>query len=132
MTLGNRLKKLRGKKTQEEVASRVDVSRARYSHYENGRSQPDNEILIKLSNYFGVSVDYLLGGSNTIQQNDTQEYDPLAEINKLIEEYKVEQFGFFDIEKWKKFTPEDVENIRNHFEWLSHKAEERNRNKSKN
>ncbi|MCY7911880.1 helix-turn-helix transcriptional regulator, partial [Bacillus haynesii] len=35
--LGGRLKSLRGKRTQEEVAKQIGVSRARYSHYENGR-----------------------------------------------------------------------------------------------
>lgn len=43
--LGGRLKSLRGKRTQEEVAKQIGVSRARYSHYENGRSEPDYETL---------------------------------------------------------------------------------------
>ncbi|WP_442780418.1 helix-turn-helix domain-containing protein [Bacillus sp. Au-Bac7] len=55
------LKELRGKVTQEEVAKQIGLSRARYSHYENGRSEPDNEMLQKIADYFNVSVDYLLG-----------------------------------------------------------------------
>lgn len=60
--IGGRLKSLRGKKTQEEVANHIGVSRARYSHYENGRSEPDYDTLQKLADYFKVSTDYLLTG----------------------------------------------------------------------
>ena len=60
-TLGVRLKSLRGKKTQEEVSNSLGLSRARYSHYENDRVEPDNEILKKLAEYYKVSTDYLLG-----------------------------------------------------------------------
>lgn len=62
--IGGRLKSLRGKKTQEEVANHIGVSRARYSHYENGRSEPDYDTLQKLADYFKVSTDYLLTGKD--------------------------------------------------------------------
>ncbi|WP_044640766.1 helix-turn-helix domain-containing protein [Risungbinella massiliensis] len=62
--LGKRLKELRGKRTQEEVANDLGILRARYSHYENGRSEPDNETLQRMANYYHVTVDYLLGKSN--------------------------------------------------------------------
>lgn len=55
--IGGRLKSLRGKKTQEEVANHIGVSRARYSHYENGRSEPDYDTPQKLADYFKVSTD---------------------------------------------------------------------------
>ncbi|APX72890.1 helix-turn-helix domain-containing protein [Companilactobacillus allii] len=63
----NRLKLLRQNLglTQQEVANKIGVSRASYSHMENGRNEPDNETLIKLSNFFGVSTDYLLGNDET-------------------------------------------------------------------
>lgn len=60
--IGGRLKSLRGKRTQEEIASHIGVSRARYSHYENGRSEPDYDTLQKLADYFQVTTDYLLTG----------------------------------------------------------------------
>lgn len=62
--LGQRLKKLRGKRTQEEVAKHIGISRARYAHYENERSEPDIETLQKLADYFNVSIDFLLGRTN--------------------------------------------------------------------
>ncbi|WP_443081799.1 helix-turn-helix domain-containing protein [Sutcliffiella sp. NC1] len=59
--IGNRLKQLRGDKSQEEVAKKIGISRARLSHYETGRSEPDTEIIQKLATYYNVSTDYLLG-----------------------------------------------------------------------
>ncbi|PKM61396.1 MAG: transcriptional regulator [Firmicutes bacterium HGW-Firmicutes-4] len=60
---GNKLKSLRSNlgKTQEEIAKSLGLSRAAYSHFENGRNEPDYETLKKISEYFHVSTDYLLG-----------------------------------------------------------------------
>ena len=65
MTFGERLKKLRtdiGLK-QSAVADALNISVQRISLYENGR-EPDYETLIKLAEYFGVLVDYLIGRTN--------------------------------------------------------------------
>lgn len=62
--LGKRLAWLRGSTTQEEVAHNVGISRARYSHYETGRSEPDATTLCKLAEYYNCSLDYLLGLSD--------------------------------------------------------------------
>ncbi|PTX53961.1 DNA-binding XRE family transcriptional regulator [Melghirimyces profundicolus] len=71
--LGKRLKALRGKRTQEDIAKALDISRARYSHYENGRSEPDTEMLQKMADLFGVSTDYLLGRTNDPAQSFDEE-----------------------------------------------------------
>jgi len=62
--IGERLKKLRGKRSQEEIAIKIGISRARLSHYETGRSEPDSEILKKLADFYNVSTDYLISGNN--------------------------------------------------------------------
>ena len=59
--IGQKLKALRGKRRQEDIAKAIGISRARYSHYENEIREPDNDTLKLLANYFGVTVDYLLG-----------------------------------------------------------------------
>lgn len=48
-------------KTQQEVADYLGISRQAYSNYEAGKWEPDFETLLKLGEYFGCSVDYLLG-----------------------------------------------------------------------
>jgi len=59
----DRLKALRKKMnlTQKEVGEKIGLSGKTISSYEQGDRQPDNETLLKLANFFGVSVSYLLG-----------------------------------------------------------------------
>ena len=46
---------------QKDVASHLGIDRTTYVKYETGASQPDGATLAKLADYFGVTVDYLLG-----------------------------------------------------------------------
>lgn len=62
MEIGNNLKMLRKrlKKSQEEVASDLGLTRSTYSGYENGVAQPNLESLIIISDYYKVSIDDLV------------------------------------------------------------------------
>ena len=46
--------------TQEELAYQLNVSRQTVTKWETGTIYPNIEYLIKLSNLFGVSIDYLV------------------------------------------------------------------------
>ncbi len=58
------LTKIRKKKkfSQQKVALDLGISRESLSYYENGKRSPDVEMLCKFSEYFGVSVDFLIHG----------------------------------------------------------------------
>lgn len=58
-----RMKELRvnAKKTQTEVGEILGINQRTYSQYELGNRQIPLEALIKLADFYGVSVDYLLG-----------------------------------------------------------------------
>ena len=58
------LKEIRRKKnySQLKVAMDLSISREALSYYENGKRSPDLEMLWKLSQYFNVSIDYLITG----------------------------------------------------------------------
>ena len=60
---GNRLKTLRKQNnyTQQQLASRLNLTKSVISAYENGLRLPSYEILITISRIFKVSTDYLLG-----------------------------------------------------------------------
>lgn len=46
--------------SQEQLAEQLNVSRQAISKWESGTAVPESEKLVAISNYFGVSVDYLL------------------------------------------------------------------------
>lgn len=50
--------------TQTELASMLGISQRGYSHYEKGDNDIPTEILIRLSQIYGTSTDYILGLSN--------------------------------------------------------------------
>ena len=61
-----RLKELRKKKriSQLKLALELDMNQNTISRYENLEREADYETLIKFADYFGVSLDYLLGRTN--------------------------------------------------------------------
>ena len=64
--LGNRIKVLReelGLK-QEELAKKMSVSPSSIGMYETNKREPNNELILKLAEFFNVSTDYLLGKSD--------------------------------------------------------------------
>ena len=64
-----RLKKLRKERniSQLKIALDLNMNQNTISRYENMEREADYEALIKFADYFGVSVDYLLGITNTNQ-----------------------------------------------------------------
>lgn len=61
--LGQKIKILRtnNKMTQNDLATRLNVTKSVISAYENSLRLPSYDILLKLSNLFSVSTDFLLG-----------------------------------------------------------------------
>lgn len=62
MEIGNNFKLLRKriKKSQEEVAQDLNLTRSTYSGYENGVAQPNLESLVAFSDYYKVPIDDLV------------------------------------------------------------------------
>lgn len=69
LNFGNKLKMLRNISgvTQRELANAIDVERATIAGYETRASEPNYEKLIRISKFFNVSVDYLLGNDEIIK-----------------------------------------------------------------
>ncbi len=83
----NRIYKLR-KKTglkQSELASKVGISQQTLSRIENEISEPAIDVLCALSDYFNVSIDYLMLRTTHIQMANSED-----EVNHLvIENYEL-------------------------------------------
>ena len=48
-------------KTQRDVSGDLGITERGYQNYELGKREPNHETTVKIADYFGVSVDYLLG-----------------------------------------------------------------------
>lgn len=59
----NKIRELRKKRgiTQINFCQKFNIAQSTLSGWENEKWQPDSDTLVKLADYFGVSVDYLLG-----------------------------------------------------------------------
>lgn len=84
------LKLLRKRKniTQKQMADLLKISVNHYQRYEYGTSQADYQTLKKISNYFNVTIDYLLGRSNF--KTETEKQKKFNELSDQIELYKAQ------------------------------------------
>ncbi len=60
--IGLKLIRKKKKLSQLRVAMDLNISREALSYYENGKRSPDTGMLRLLSDYFNVSIDYLING----------------------------------------------------------------------
>jgi len=60
----NRIRELRKQMdlTQKELAKHLQVADSTLSYWEMGKYEPDNDALMKLSRFFHVPIDYIIGG----------------------------------------------------------------------
>lgn len=49
------------KLSQKEIAEKINISQRAYAHYEKGDREPSIETLIKLADFYKVSMDYITG-----------------------------------------------------------------------
>ncbi len=64
------LREIRQRKgyTQLKVAMDLAISREALSYYETGKRSPDTQMLLKMSEYFDVSIHYLITGKEFISR----------------------------------------------------------------
>ena len=60
-----KIRKARGY-SKLQVAMKLNISREALSYYETGKRSPDIEMLVALSDFYGVSIDYLILGRETV------------------------------------------------------------------
>lgn len=75
--INQRLKQLRSENhlTQAQLAEILGIAKTTLAAYEQGKSEPNIELLIKLADYFCVTVDYLIGKTNC----SNSDYQPIAD-----------------------------------------------------
>lgn len=87
-------------RSQKELAVAVGVSTGNVSDWKAGRAKPSTDVVVRIADFFQVSVDYLLGLSE------------IRSTKELIEVYKV------GIDRWLSdslFSPEESKALHNHY-----------------
>lgn len=78
------------KMSQVELANRLGVSKQSVSNWENDNIQPSIEMLIKLSNVFSVSTDYLLGiEQKTYLDVSDLPADVVAHLRQIVDDIRL-------------------------------------------
>lgn len=119
MGFKDRLKELRTKKgiTQETLALDLGIPESTVRRYESSDEHtPRRERLEKIADYFGVSVDYLLGRTN--------DPSPSEKINRKFSD--IENLFFYELDK---LSEEDKKKALEHVRYLRYLAEQENKNK---
>lgn len=60
--IGLKLARKQRNLNQQKVAMDLNISREALSHYENGKREPSHSLLVEMSKYFNVSINYLITG----------------------------------------------------------------------
>lgn len=83
-----RMERLKRGWRQEDVAAMLNMARASYAKYETGKNIPTTENIIKLSEIYNISTDYLLKGMDftTAMKRSIQQGDEWSE--EILEEFE--------------------------------------------
>ncbi|WP_414150342.1 helix-turn-helix domain-containing protein [Acetobacterium carbinolicum] len=115
MKFGDRLKSIRLKNdmTQEEIGNLLNKSKNNISQYETGKREPDLETLKIISNYFKVSLDYLLGNTDDpipvrdVDQDLHDEHNYTKELEDFLKD-NVTTAMFQDYGDWSEEEKRDL------------------------
>ena len=107
----NRIRELRKQKkmTQKELAKHLKIADSTLSYWEMGKYEPDNESLRKLSRFFLVSIDYILGSDIAELETDTifVREAPVAYVTN----YKNLDFSMFRRDEFEGLTEDEIDKL---------------------
>lgn len=92
MSFAERLQELREDRgiSRKELAANLNITVSALGMYEQGRREPNIDMLIKMADYFDVSIDFLVGRSFKNENNEllVEALHLKNEIDKLPQGYK--------------------------------------------
>lgn len=77
--------------TQEEMAKLLAIGQSAYAKWENGRTEPTLDNIIKLANILDVTVDYLLGRSDNFSNTIVLSKNNMKSLSKRLKELRLEK-----------------------------------------
>ncbi len=86
MEIGEKLKSLRKENglTQTELAKKLNIGQTTVAAYENGTHEPQIFSLIAYADYFGCTVDFLVGRDEDYIRTDIRREQPLTEEERRL------------------------------------------------
>lgn len=108
-----RIKELRKKEkiTAKQLGETIGVAESTMSLYENGKREPDHDTLIKLADFFDVSVDYLLGRSDHTEKKTPGVRIPVyGDVAAGIPILAIENYDSDDPDDWEEITQDMARN----------------------
>lgn len=98
MRINNRIKELRefNNLTQKELAAKIDLNYSVLSRIETGERPIRDDELLKIANYFKVTIDYLLGNSSESTTIESENQDISLIMTNLKEKLKNYEGVMFD------------------------------------
>ena len=115
--IGNRIKRVRGKLSQQAFSKQLNVGQTTVGRYERGERSPDAEFLLLLKNHFNISPNWLISGDGQMHDGETQcqsskekkteiEFDqiPLHVLKQIVSDHNDLMDEFIDKKTGKEFN----------------------------
>lgn len=128
MSFGSKLRELRvaAGMTQEQLAKKINLSKANVSKYEADTVEPNLDTLVAISNLFGVTIDYMLDVEQPIDNTSTaiptiiKEYLPIIKyISSLPKDEQPQAKVHF--KEYVQFSKEQRKEVDNFTEYIKSK-----------
>lgn len=111
-TVGRNIKNLRTQKgwTQSDLAERLGVVRATVASWEVGRRVPEPDMLARIGQLFGVSVDRLLGVEPFVGGDESARAAQMVIVEAMMKDRPTKDLIYFL--RGRQLTEEDVEAVK--------------------
>ena len=98
ISIADRLRDLRSRKgvSQDEASEACGISRIALARYETGARSPRPEITVKLADYYGVTVDYLMGRDDIPAPQPAKPLPPPDSIQEYLAQLTPENRAFIE------------------------------------
>ena len=70
---------------QKDIADFLNISKSAYGYYEQGRNEPDIQTIMRLADFYQVSVDYLLGKTDVESSDLSKKESDILKMYRLLD-----------------------------------------------
>lgn len=98
--------------TQQQISNKLGISRSNVANWENGSNEASNDMLLKCSQLFDCSIDYLLGKSKFRNNNEFLQKNliRIENTNKILTSIDKNSQEELALNNFYSFTTEQIEN----------------------